>query len=160
MRSAFRTDAEDHAEQLRNEAWDPNALLRGKDRPLEPLSQTGPASPVVTAAGALSQSIGAIDLPIPPAATAKPTDLPALPAHALIVIETGAVADLDRVQAQRASLAEAGTPARIVRSRGTAGQSYFLRMGPFDSREDALQAHNAVAAQGMSAHARDFSSPP
>lgn len=160
MRPAFRTDAEDHAEQLRNEAWDPNALLRGKDRPLEPLSLAGPASPGVPAAGALSQSIAAIDLPVLPAAPPKPPDLPALPAHALIVIETGTVADLDTVQAQRAALAAAGTPARIVRSRSTTGQSFFLRMGPFDSREDARQARNAVVAQGMTAHARDFSSPP
>lgn len=148
-----RNAEQDAAEAERNKTWDPNAPLAGR-HPARPNNEASgvvseaasaampPAAaaskPAAKAAAAASAASGAA-----PAASAKPE------AEALqFYVQVGAYARSEDAEQQRAKLGLSGLAARITERDQGGRVMYRVRLGPFDSYEEATAAKDQAASAG------------
>lgn len=156
-----RSPEEQAAEVEKLKNWDPNAGLAGKPAPITPPPGVHAANEAASAAAAASAAGIALPPPLArdPAAilagrpVPEPASAVALPKPAVVFfVQAGAYSNAEDAEQQRAKLAMQGISARTY-SVDQGGRSvHRVRVGPFDTREDAqgqqarLQAIGAESA--------------
>ncbi|MES2937073.1 MAG: SPOR domain-containing protein [Pseudomonadota bacterium] len=164
-----RTAEQDAAESRKNQNWDPNAPLHGKNpaRALPPASAAaGPALP-----GASSAPPVAI-IPAPqaerrapeasaPRAVARPQTDPlgdlasARAATApgadpfLYFVQAGAFRTPEDAEGQRAKLSLMGIEAKVTEREQSGRQVWRVRVGPFDKKDDADRQKERLDGSGF-----------
>ena len=167
-----RTPDQDAAESRKNQNWDPNAPLYGRN-PAKP--QAG--SPAAPAAVASAPGKPAAKEP-PPAATAAapaPAAAPSAPKAAaarpstdpigelaaaraspgssgdpfLYFVQAGAFRSAEEAEAQRAKLSLMGVEARVTEREQSGRQVFRVRVGPFERRDDADRQKEKLEAGGV-----------
>jgi cell division protein FtsN len=170
-----RTPEQDAAEAARNKNWDPNAALAGKPttRPAEAQAQAestppsdtavvprkpGPAIPTaadngkVTPAPRSNRDAAAIlagaDAPeAKPPAEAKPAQVAAAGADPFVYfVQVGAFSNPDDAEQLRAKLALAGFRAAVTEREQNGRTVHRVRLGPFDTKDDADAQQERVKA--------------
>jgi len=174
----LRSAEQDAAEAERNKNWDPNAPLAGKT----PARPSPTASGAVAGAAASGSMTTVIEPPVPAVPASRPLaaasaqasrDTPARPAAlppapgtvparaaapagsapvTAFYVQAGAYARPDDADAQRAKLALLGLSARITEREQAGRTVYRVRVGPFDTREQAEDAQLKLAAGGVEAN--------
>jgi cell division protein FtsN len=166
-----RTPEQDAAETRKNQNWDPNAPLYGKN----PAKALPPAPAVAASAPATAKKDEKADPgkdkaperpaarasePLPPAVAGRPPsadplgDLAAARATAsgdpfLYFVQAGAFRTSDDAEAQRAKLSLMGVEAKVL-EREQAGRAVFrVRVGPFEKREDAERQKEKLEGGGF-----------
>jgi cell division protein FtsN len=172
-----RTPEQDAAEVERNKNWDPNGPLSGK--PVKPVIHgASSAAATGTAPAAPNTAVVAPPPPVahdtPAAAAAKPTRDPAAilngqpvsPAAAPMVsataksakpeaaaftyfVQAGAFARPEDAEQQRAKLAMMGLGAKVTEREQSGRTVYRVRLGPFDSKEEADAAQGRLQAASV-----------
>jgi cell division protein FtsN len=168
-----RTSDQDAAEAERNRAWDPNSGLAGRN-PAKPPSSTGAlsapaAAPALPSAAAPEPAVAA-SAP-PPArvaarasataergaaqASAQRASQPVSTAGGAdpfrYFVQAGAYSRTEDAEQQRARLALAGIDSRLT-EREQNGQTVFrVRVGPFETRQDADVAKEKLDDAGVEA---------
>jgi cell division protein FtsN len=164
-----RTPEQDAAESRKNQNWDPNAPLYGKNpaRPMPPApaGATPPAvnAPAVTASAPAAPASAAK----PPAATRPSADplgdlataranaaAPVPPAVAggdpfLYFVQAGAFRTAEDAEAQRAKLSLMGIEARVTEREQSGRQVFRVRVGPFDKKDEADKSKEKLDAGGF-----------
>jgi cell division protein FtsN len=166
-----RTADQDAAETERNKSWDPNSGLYGKNPapPSAPSSSTGSVLIQESAAGPSTgksrkdkdkqkdtRPPGAILADTPPAtpvtsAANLPSAKPGADALMTYFVQTGAYANTDDAEQQRAQLAMMGYKARITEREQNGRTMYRVRLGPFDKRDTANAAKEKLDDAGLDA---------
>lgn len=168
-----RSPEQDAAEIRKNQNWDPNAPLYGKN-PAKAASAPAAAAPVAPAAPAASaaklrdardaktnEAEKARDRTLqPPAVAGRPP--PADPLGELAAARTGVSGDpflyyvqagafrtADDAEAQRAKLSLMGVEAKVLEREQAGRQVFRVRVGPFDKREDAERNKDKLEAGGF-----------
>jgi len=159
-----RSAQQDAAESRKNQNWDPNAPLYGRNpakvapaaavvAPLAPASPPAVAGPRSdTAAPAAARATVAR----PPAGSADPIgDLAAARSASpgadpfLYFVQAGAFRSSGDAEAQRAKLSLMGVDARITEREQSGRQVFRVRIGPFDRKEDADRSKEKLEGTGM-----------
>ena len=158
-RNQGRTAEQDAAESRKNQNWDPNAPLYGKNpaRPLPPVpaaAASGAASAPVAAAPAASGTARG------PASAAGRT--PADPlgdfaaAHSggssdpfIYFVQTGAFRTPEDAESQRAKLSLMGVEAKVTEREQSGRTVHRVRVGPFERREDADRIKDKLESGGL-----------
>jgi cell division protein FtsN len=151
-----RTPEQDAAETKKNQNWDPNAPLYGRNpaKPLPPApAVAGPAPAPLAAASAAPPSAPAS---VPAARSADPlgefaaarAGNPAADPF-LYFVQTGAFRTADDAEAQRAKLSLMGIEARVTEREQSGRQVFRVRVGPFERREDADRSKEKLDASGI-----------
>ncbi|MEJ5991996.1 SPOR domain-containing protein [Ramlibacter sp. PS3R-8] len=163
-----RSAEQDAAETRKNQNWDPNAPLYGKNpaKPLPPAPgvATPPAAPPAARA---SESVlpGRQDAAKPkgaepPAVAGRPApadplgDLAAARAAGgsdpfMYFVQAGAFRTSEDAEAQRAKLSLMGIEARVTERDQAGRQVYRVRVGPFTSKDDADRQKEKLDAGGF-----------
>lgn len=157
-----RGPEQDAAESRKNQNWDPNAPLYGKN-PARP--QPGVATPPAAAASAVAGKDGkAADKPLgqasAPRPAAKGTDpLGELAAARsgtppgadpfLYFVQAGAFRTAEDAEAQRAKLSLMGFDAKVTEREQAGRQVYRVRVGPFDKKEEADRQKEKLESGGF-----------
>jgi cell division protein FtsN len=149
-----RSADQDAAESKKNQNWDPNAPLYGKNpaRPLPPAAAQGASAPAA--------SEGKATAPAAPAVTGRPSadplgDLAAARSNNpgadpfLYFVQAGAFRSADDAEAQRAKLSLMGMEARVTEREQSGRQVFRVRVGPFDKKEDADRSKERLEANGL-----------
>ena len=154
------------AEAKKNQGWNPNAALAGKN-PVRPASASGAAS-AASVAGAAGAEVGSAPLaatsvtrPASEAAAAQSADPIADLARAkssasppdpfLYFIQVGAFRSAEDANAQKAKLSLLGIETKVS-EREQSGRAVFrVRAGPFEQREDAEKARERVEGASFEA---------
>jgi len=166
-----RTPEQDAAESRKNQNWDPNAPLYGKN-PARPQASEGsvqPAEPAATPAPAPATA------PAPNSATpAAPAAAPAAPAAArqapgadplgelaaraaagadpfIYFVQAGAFRTPEDAEAQRAKLSLMGLEARVTEREQSGRPVFRVRVGPFDRKDDAERSKSRLESGGVEA---------
>jgi cell division protein FtsN len=163
-----RSAEQDAAESRKNQNWDPNAPLYGKN-PAKAL----PAAPGVTAAPPAAKAPDAAPVtreasrdgkdkqPEAPAVTGRPApadplgDLAAARSSAggndpfLYFVQAGAFRTPDDAEAQRAKLSLMGIEAKVTEREQSGRQVYRVRVGPFNSKDEADRQKEKLDAGGF-----------
>jgi cell division protein FtsN len=143
----------DAAEAKKNQGWNPNAPLAGKN----------PARPA-SASSAATASVPAAANPVPPASEAAATksadpiaDLARAKSSAspadpfLYFIQIGAFRSAEDANAQKAKLSLLGIETKVS-EREQAGRAVFrVRSGPFEQREEAEKVRERVEGASFEA---------
>jgi cell division protein FtsN len=161
----IRTPEQDAAESRKNQDWDPNAPLYGRNpaRPTAPNpSASGvvePQAPAVSGGAPPAEPPApAVPEPAPSAAQGRPLDplgdLAAARANApadpfLYFVQAGAFRAPEDAEAQRAKLSLMGMEARVTEREQSGRQVFRVRIGPFDRREDADRHKARLDAGGI-----------
>ena len=162
-----RGNEQDAAESRKNQNWDPNAPLYGKNpaRPQAPAASGAvePAAPAVIGAPAPAP-VPATVAPAPaPATAARPPrtsadplgDLAAARAAAadpfIYFVQAGAFRSPEEAEAQRAKLSLMGLEARVSEREQSGRQVFRVRIGPFDQRDEADRSKARLEAGGIEA---------
>ena len=173
-----RTPEQDAAESRKNQNWDPNAPLYGKNPAKAASAASEPATPAAESAPAASAPPAPAAAPVAPApasappvfapgGTAPPAAAPRAGADPLgdlaarraasapagdpfqYFVQAGAFRSAEEAQAQRAKLSLMGLDARVS-ERDQAGRTVFrVRVGPFDRKEDADRSKGRLDAAGI-----------
>jgi cell division protein FtsN len=161
-----RTAAQDAAEAVRNQDWDPNAPLAGKNpaRPAGAASAVGNGvAPAASAASAVAASPAA-SVPSPaaskPGAARDPAAIlgdKAAPAPAaasgadpfVYFVQAGAYARSEEAEAQRAKLAIRGFESRITEREQSGRTIYRVRIGPLETRAEAEGVQETLGGAGV-----------
>jgi cell division protein FtsN len=155
-----RSAEQDAAESRKNQNWDPNAPLYGKNpaKPLPPAPGVAASAPVAPAAPAAEvpkanepakEAEKSKDKePVPPAVLGRPA--PADPLGELATakagtssdpfiyfVQAGAFRTPEDAEAQRAKLSLMGVEAKVTEREQSGRQVYRVRVGPFNSKDDA-----------------------
>ncbi len=142
-----RTAEQDQAEQARNKNWDPNAPLAGK--PIKAMAGATPpaaSAPAATAATATAPAAALASAPragrdpaaiLSGAVTPGPAGAARGPEPFVFFVQAGAFTRQDEAEQQRAKLAMAGQTARITEREQNGRVVYRVRMGPFETRNQA-----------------------
>jgi cell division protein FtsN len=155
-----RSAEQDAAESKKNQNWDPNAPLYGKNpaKPLPPapgVAASAPAAPATPSAQApkAGEQPGAKPAetakePVPPAVAGRPA--PADPLGELAAarsgsgtdpfiyfVQAGAFRTPEDAEAQRAKLSLMGVEAKVTEREQSGRQVYRVRIGPFNTKDDA-----------------------
>ena len=153
-----RSAEQDAAESRKNQNWDPNAPLYGKN-PAKPLPPT-PGIPASAAPGAATAPTAkASESVVPDKAKEKQPDAPAVagrPAPAdplgdlaaaraggggtdpfLYFVQAGAFRTPEDAEAQRAKLSLMGIEAKVSEREQSGRQVYRVRVGPFSNKDEA-----------------------
>lgn len=159
-----RTPQQDAAEAERNKRWDPNAPLGGRapakggnevggmvsEPPPPPADVPPPPSPPATVPPPAEPVA-----PKPPTSRPAPVQAPAPAASAKpdaetlqFYVQVGAYARSDDAEQQRAKLAMAGLVGRITEREQAGRLVYRVRLGPFDSHDEATQVKQQAATAG------------
>lgn len=163
-----RTPEQDAAESRKNQNWDPNAPLYGKNPARPQAAPAAPAAPAPAAKGA--------DKEPPPAATATaPAAVPSAPRAAaapkpagdpigelaaaratagsgdpfLYFVQAGAFRSAEEAEAQRAKLSLMGVEAKVTEREQAGRQVFRVRVGPFERRDDADRQKDKLEAGGV-----------
>ncbi|MDB5898319.1 MAG: hypothetical protein JWP41_1921 [Ramlibacter sp.] len=167
-----RSAEQDAAESRKNQNWDPNAPLYGKNpaKPLPPAPgvATPPATPPVAKA---SESVSdkpreadkpktADKSPEAPAVVGRPA--PADPLGELAAarsgggsdpffyfVQAGAFRTSEDAEAQRAKLSLMGIEARVTEREQSGRQVYRVRVGPFEKKEEADRQKDKLESGGF-----------
>ena len=138
-----RTAEQDTAETEKNKNWDPNALLGGKGAS-RPATGAAPApvavasAPAAAGAAAASSASSAVARPArDPAAILAGAAPPAPADGSVYFVQAGAYTRTDEAEQQRAKLAIIGYTAKITEREQSGRTVYRVRVGPFDTREEA-----------------------
>ncbi|HET8748228.1 MAG TPA: SPOR domain-containing protein [Ramlibacter sp.] len=155
-----RSAEQDAAESRKNQNWDPNAPLYGKNpaKPLPPapgMAASAPSAPgpaTATAPKPAEAGRGAEQArdkePLPPAVAGRPVpadplgDLAAARSASgsdpfLYFVQAGAFRTPEDAEAQRAKLSLMGVEAKVTEREQSGRQVYRVRVGPFNSKDDA-----------------------
>lgn len=154
-----RSPEQDAAESRKNQNWDPNAPLYGKNpaRP-QPETATPPAAPASATAGkATDKPAAQASAPKAAAKAADPLgDLAAArsgtPPGAdpfLYFVQAGAFRTPEDAEAQRAKLSLMGFDARVTEREQSGRQVYRVRVGPFDKKEEADRQKEKLESGGF-----------
>ncbi len=168
-----RTPEQDAAESKKNQNWDPNAPLYGKN----------PAKPLAAASEPASAPAAAVVPPPPPAfipqggasAPATPAPRPGAPASApranadplgdlaaarasasapdpfTYFVQAGAFRLPEEAEAQRAKLSLMGLESRVSEREQSGRAVYRVRVGPLDKKADADRIKARLDASGVEA---------
>ena len=166
-KNGVRVPGQDAAEAKRNQNWDPNAPLYGKNpaRPVTPAPEAPAAPPPAASATPETPTAAAPAAPVPNARkeTAAPSADPlgdlarakakAAPAAGVdpfeYFVQAGAFRTQQDADAQRAKLAMLGWEARVS-ERETNGRVVFrVRIGPFSKRDDAESLKDKLDGAGV-----------
>lgn len=160
-----RSAEQDAAESRKNQNWDPNAPLYGKN-PAKPLPPA-PGIPSTATPPATKASEPAKDTarsgekpPEAPAVTGRPApadplgDLAAARAGSgtdpfLYFVQAGAFRTAEDAEAQRAKLSLMGIEAKVSEREQSGRQVYRVRVGPFSNRDDADRNKEKLDAGGF-----------
>jgi cell division protein FtsN len=162
-----RSAEQDAAESRKNQNWDPNAPLYGKN-PAKPLPPA-PGMPAATApaAKASDAQVATRDSnkdkqPEAPAVTGRPA--PADPLGDLAAarsggtggadpffyfVQAGAFRTEEDAEAQRAKLSLMGIEAKVTEREQSGRQVYRVRVGPFGNRDEADRQKDKLDAGGF-----------
>ncbi|WP_395054641.1 SPOR domain-containing protein [Polaromonas sp.] len=161
-----RSPDHDAAEAKKNQNWNPNAPLYGKN-PAKPAATSGavtdvtpqPASPATVQKPVPDPTVAkpgkpAVD-PIGDLAKAKMTAPATAPAAApgadpfSYFVQVGAFRTPEDAEQQRAKISLMGLEARVT-EREQSGRTVFrVRLGPFDKKEDADKAKERLDGNGV-----------
>ena len=148
------------AEAKKNQGWNPNAALAGKN-PARPASASGAASVASAEAASAPLAAPSVTRPASEAAAAKPVDPIADLARAkssaspadpfLYFIQIGAFRSAEDANAQKAKLSLLGIETKVS-EREQAGRAVFrVRSGPFEQREEAEKVRERVEGASFEA---------
>ncbi|MBE7366828.1 SPOR domain-containing protein [Ramlibacter pallidus] len=156
-----RSAEQDAAESRKNQNWDPNAPLYGKNpaKPLPPAPGVAPP-PNPNATAKAPPAAGAEKPPEAPAVTGRPApadplgDLAAARGSAggdpfLYFVQAGAFRTADDAEAQRAKLSLMGIEARVTEREQAGRQVYRVRVGPFTNKDEADRHKDKLDAGGF-----------
>ncbi|MBC5764098.1 SPOR domain-containing protein [Ramlibacter albus] len=173
-----RTAEQDAAESKKNQNWDPNAPLYGKN-PARPMPSTPPAGTASGPAGVLplppplsppekdsKEAKG--DKPAGAASAAKKSadplgDLAAARAAAaspvppavaggdpfLYFVQAGAFRTAEDAEAQRAKLSLMGIESKVTEREQSGRQVWRVRVGPFNTKDEADRSKEKLEAGGV-----------
>ena len=159
-----RTPEQDAAESRKNQNWDPNAPLYGKNpaRPLAPAPGIVPPPAAATpASGAVAGKPAAVaSAPAPRASAVRPSADPlgelatarsASPGADpfLYFVQAGAFRTPEDAEAQRAKLSLMGMEAKVTEREQSGRQVFRVRVGPFEKREEADRSKEKLEAGGI-----------
>lgn len=161
-----RSADQDAAESRKNQNWDPNAPLYGKN-PARPLPGAAPAA----GASAPAKDSKVADKPAAeasaakapasaPKAAAKPADplgelaaakagTPAGADPFFYFVQAGAFRTPEDAEAQRAKLSLMGFDAKVTEREQSGRQVYRVRVGPYDKKEEADRQKEKLEAGGF-----------
>lgn len=173
--STGRTAEQDAAESKKNQNWDPNAPLYGKN-PARPAPQAaGTAAPAAGASGATfgaaapskeaasapaaaaaASAPKAAAAPKPPAVAADPlgelaaarSGNPAADPF-LYFVQVGAFRTAEDAEAHRAKLSLMGVEAKVTEREQSGRPVFRVRVGPFERKEDADRSKEKLEAGGV-----------
>ncbi len=173
-----RTPEQDAAESKKNQNWDPNAPLYGKNPakpqaaasgPAEAASEPASAPALVPAPPPAFAPAGGASVPAAPRASA-PAPAPAAKAAAsdplgdlaaaranagaepfLYFVQAGAFRASEEAEAQRAKLALMGLDTRVLEREQSGRPVYRVRVGPLDKKADADRIKARLEAGGIEA---------
>lgn len=153
-----RTAEQDAAESRKNQNWDPNAPLYGKN-PARPMPPAPAASGVATAPGQAAPA------PAPGASAARPSvrapsgdplgDLAAARSANpgadpfFYFVQAGAFRTAEDAEAHRAKLSLMGIEAKVTEREQSGRQVFRVRVGPFEKKEDADRSKEKLDAGGI-----------
>ncbi len=168
-----RTPEQDAAESRKNQNWDPNAPLYGRNPARPPAANPSSGGAVEPQPPAVAGGVpGAVPAP-PPAVAPQPPPAPAAGAQGspqpgadpigdlaaarasaqadpfLYFVQAGAFRSPDEAEAQRAKLSLMGMEARVTEREQSGRQVFRVRIGPFDRREDADRQKARLEAGGI-----------
>ena len=167
-RGANRSADQDAAETRKNQNWDPNAPLYGKN-PAKPL----PPAPGIVAPPAPAQTPGSAVAAVPPAVagSASAPKAPAIRAPAvsadplgdlaaarsaspgadpfLYFVQVGAFRTSEDAEAHRAKLSLMGIDAKVTEREQSGRQVFRVRVGPFEKKEEADRSKEKLDAGGV-----------
>jgi cell division protein FtsN len=160
-----RSAEQDAAESRKNQNWDPNAPLYGRNpaKPLPPAPGVAPPpNPNATAKAPDAAPAARNDkAPEAPAVTGRPApadplgDLAAARSNSggsdpfLYFVQAGAFRTPEDAEAQRAKLSLMGIEARVTEREQAGRQVYRVRVGPFSSKDDADRQKEKLDAGGF-----------
>jgi cell division protein FtsN len=162
-----RSAEQDAAESRKNQNWDPNAPLYGKNpaKPLPPapgIAAPAPAPASAAQAPRLGETREAEKPkePVPPAVAGRPAPADPLGELAaaraggasdpfLYFVQAGAFRTPEDAEAQRAKLSLMGVEARVTEREQSGRQVYRVRIGPFNSKDDADRQKEKLDAGGF-----------
>lgn len=156
-KSQTRTPEQDAAESRKNQNWDPNVPLQGRN----PARPQGPAAsgPVGEAPAVAPAVPGAPAVPPPAVAARPPADPLGELANArasasnadpfLYFVQAGAFRTAQDAEAQRAKLSLMGLEARVTEREQSGRQVFRVRIGPFDRKDDAEHSKSRLDASGF-----------
>jgi cell division protein FtsN len=177
-KSSGRSADQEAAESRKNQNWDPNAPLYGKNpaKPLPPAPGI-PASAAVATPPAPAASEALVLAPATPAAREaekpkeKPPEAPAVagrPAPAdplgdlasartssggadpfLYFVQAGAFRTPEDAEAQRAKLSLMGIEAKVTEREQSGRQVFRVRVGPFSNKDDADRQKDRLDSGGF-----------
>ncbi len=167
-KSQSRTAEQDAAETRKNQNWDPNAPLHGKN-PAKALPPSpaivAPVPPAVAGASAPQRPASAAQAAAPAASAARPGakpsadplgDLAAARAAApvgadpfLYFVQAGAFRTPEDAEAQRAKLSLMGIDAKVTEREQSGRQVFRVRVGPFEKKEEADRSKEKLEAGGV-----------
>jgi cell division protein FtsN len=154
-----RTAEQEAAEAEKNRHWDPNAPLSGKN-PARPQPGAAPVAEREASPSNVSSTTEAVNPDTPVRAASAPSARPSSPAAApsasakagadpfVYFVQIGAYINNDEAEQQRANLAMNGLKARITEREQAGRVMYRVRLGPFDTREDAERVRDQTSASG------------
>jgi cell division protein FtsN len=161
-----RSAEQDAAESRKNQNWDPNAPLYGKNPakalpPAPGVTAPAPAAKASEPAGATKEAEKGRDKgPDAPAVLGRPApadplgDLAAARAGGgndpfLYFVQAGAFRTPEDAEAQRAKLSLMGIEAKVTEREQSGRQVYRVRVGPFNSKDDADRQKEKLDAGGF-----------
>jgi cell division protein FtsN len=161
-KSPGRSAEQDAAESRKNQNWDPNAPLYGKNpaKPLPPAPGVAATPSPRASEAAASREAGKDKQPDAPAVTGRPA--PADPLGELAAARTGSGSDPflyfvqagafrtpEDAEAQRAKLSLMGIEAKVTEREQAGRQVYRVRVGPFNTKDDADRQKEKLDAGGF-----------
>jgi cell division protein FtsN len=167
-----RTAEQDAAESRKNQNWDPNAPLYGKNpaRPVPPAAPggllTGPAetAPAPARDKDKDRDKDKSDKPAAVASAPKAAPRPADPLGELAAaksgvppgadpflyfVQAGAFRTAEDAEAQRAKLSLMGIEAKVSEREQAGRQVYRVRVGPFEKKDEADRSKEKLEAGGF-----------
>lgn len=157
-----RSPQQDAAESQKNQNWNPNAPLHGKNpakalpaTPAEVVAAPPVAATPAAPAGKDLPTPAAAGRPVAPAAGDPLGELASARAAGptadpfLYFVQAGAFRSADDAEAQRAKLSLMGVEARVTEREQSGRQVFRVRVGPFDRKEDADRSKERLEAGGL-----------
>jgi len=138
-----RTAEQDAAEVAKNKGWDPNGLLYGKAGAGAASGAVPEETPVTLGASGVAQPASAVMMKTPAGPSAGSGADPFQ-----YYVQVGAYSRSDDAEQQRAKLAMTGLTARVTEREQAGRTVYRVRVGPFDSRDEADASREQAAAVG------------
>ncbi len=152
-----RSSDQDAAETQKNNGWDPNAPLYGKN-PIKPVAPATPEPAASAPADGVAEGV-VVSPPkgeLKPAVSADPLgDLAKARAGSSTVdpftyfVQVGAFRTMEDAESQRARLSLGGVQARVSEREQSGRTVYRVRVGPFDTKDEADTSKAKLEASGL-----------